>query len=431
VIKNAARSSRARPDRSGVAKLLIAVAVIAVGVGFGAFAFEVVVRAAVPVSDFFYEFDPHVGLKGIPNKHGRAVKRGIFDAPVEINSHGFRDREHPWDKPAGARRVVLLGDSFIEAVQVPFDRSITPLLEARVRQAAGAVELINLGLSGFGTAREYLMLRAYGLRYQPDLVVLFLVGNDISDNSARLQGKPFVPYPVPGADGAVARDERGGPRFTPFADRTSSLGAVATFFRDHSKSYRALREAIDSSASLNGLLYRVGLMSTPPEQVNRPGATNFGFYEIYRVTPTPVWAEAWALTESMLVATRDLAAASGARFAVVLVPSAWEVYPELWEGILRKIPGMREVAMDLTLPSRRLSAFLAAHDIPHVSLLAEFRARSGQLPPLYIAGDAHWTVDGHRLAAELLADDVTVALDGAGGRVARSDDKTRDKGVNP
>jgi hypothetical protein len=426
---NIAKRSVAPPPRSGVAKLLAVVVVATVGIGLGALAVEALVRAALPVSDFFYEFDPYVGLIGIPNKHGRAVKRGTFDTPVNINSHGFRDREHAWAKPPGTRRVVLLGDSFIEALQVPFERSLTPLLEQELRQNAGDVEFINLGLSGFGTAREYLMLREYGLRYTPDLVVMFFVGNDISDNSRRLQGKPFLPYPVPGPDGSVALDAQGRPQFSPFADRTSSLGRVAAFLRDHSKSYRALREAIDSSPGLNGLLFRLRFMSTPPEQVNRPGVTNFGYYEIYRLDPTPVWREAWALTESMMVATRDLAASHGARFAVVLVPSAWEVYPELWDGILTNVPVMREVPMDLTLPSRRLGAFLAAHDIPYVSLLSEFRARSRQLPALYVAGDAHWTADGHRLAADLLAADLSSAMRGA-GRVARTDTKTRDKDVN-
>ncbi|MGH7393408.1 MAG: GDSL-type esterase/lipase family protein [Candidatus Rokuibacteriota bacterium] len=430
MIDSVTGSPSTRPARSGVAKTLLCATVVLVGIGFGALAFEVAVRAAVPVGDFFYEFDPRVGLKGIPNKHGRAIRRGIFDTPVEINSHGFRDREHTYDKSAGTRRVVLLGDSFIEALQVPFERSVTPLLEDRIRRVNGAVEFINLGLSGFGTGRQYLMLREYGLRYQPDLVVLFFVGNDISDNSRRLQGKPFVPYPLPAPNGSLARDERGQPRFSPFADRTSRLGAVATFLRNHSKGYRALREAIDSSASLNGLLYRVGLMTTPPEQVNRPSADNFGFYEIYRLNPTPVWAEAWALTEGMLVATRDLAAAHGARFAVVLVPSAWEVYPELWEGILRRIPAMRDVPMDLELPSRRLGAFLAAHRIPYVSLLTEFRARAGKLPLLYVAGDAHWTADGHRLAADLLAGHVTSLMTAAGGAMVRADVAARSDGAH-
>jgi lysophospholipase L1-like esterase len=389
---------------------LLRIVTVLVGVGLGALTVEAVVRLALPVSDFFYEFDPHVGLKGIPAKQGWAVKRGAFATPVAFNSHGFRDREHAWTKPEGTRRVMLLGDSFIEALQVPLERSITALLEERLRSAGHRVELVNLGLSGFGTARQYLMLRHYGLRYQPDLVVLFFVGNDISDNSRRLQGKPFVPYPVPGPDGRLARDDDGAPRFSPFTDRTSALEPVAALLRRHSKAYRALREAADSAPSLNGLLYRAGLVTTPPEQVNRPDRDNFGFYEIYRPTLTPAWAEAWALTEDMLLATRDLAGRHGARFAVVLVPAAWEVYPEWWNDILRRVPAMREVPMDLTLPSARLGAFLAAHDIPYVSLLAEFRARAAQLPPLYIAGDAHWTADGHRLAADLVAGPIASLL---------------------
>ena len=406
------RSGRVPLSTGG--KVFVCAVVVVVGVLFGALALEVAVRVAVPVSDFFYEFDPYVGLKGVPNKHGRAVKRGIFDTTVVFNSHGFRDREHAYAKAPGARRVVMLGDSFIEALQVPFEASVTPLLEAKVRQRVPGAELVNLGLSGFGTGREYIMLREYGLKYQPDLVVLFFVGNDISDNSKRLHGKPFLPYPVPAPDGALARDANGQPQFSPFVDTTSRLGPLASFLRVHSKGYRALREAIDSSSAVNGLLYRLGFMSTPPEQVNRPGASNFGFYEIYRLNPTPVWAEAWSLTEGMLVATRDLAASRGARFAVVLVPSAWEVYPDVWEKIKTKVPGMADVPMDLTLPSRRLEKFLANHDIPYVSLLDDFRARAGTSPALYVVGDAHWTEAGHRLATELLAERVAGLIPSAG-----------------
>jgi hypothetical protein len=423
--------AHSRPALSRPAKVAGWLLVIVAGITFGALAFEAVVRVAVPVSDFFYEFDPHVGLKGIPNKHGRAVKRGIFDTPVAINSHGFRDREHGYDKPTGTRRIVLLGDSFIEALQVPFEQSVTPLLEENLRPATGPVELINLGLSGFGTGREYLMLREYGLRYHPDLVVLFFVGNDISDNSRRLQGKPFIPYPLPGPDGGLTRDAAGQPQFSSFADRTSRLGGLATALRNHSKGYRAVREAIDTSAPLHGLLYRAGFMSTPPEQVNRPDSSNFGYYEIYRPTPTPVWAEAWGVTEGMLVATRDLAASHGARFVVILVPAAWEVYPQLWEDVRGRVPAMREVALDLELPSRRLGAFLSAHDIPYVSLLSEFRARAGTLPPLYVRHDAHWTAEGHRLAATLLTGDVRRVLQSGSGRVAHIDTTSHAKGAHP
>src|SRR5438093_9901774 len=93
---------------------------LALGVCLGAVALEVVVRSFIPVSDSLWEFDAVVGMTLIPGRHGRWVKPGIFDAPVEINSAGFRDREHELTKPAGTRRVLLLGASFVEALQVPF-----------------------------------------------------------------------------------------------------------------------------------------------------------------------------------------------------------------------------------------------------------------------------------------------------------------------
>jgi hypothetical protein len=76
------------------------------------------------------------------------------------------------------------------------------------------------------------------------------------------------------------------------------------------------------------------------------------------------------------------------------------------------------VAMDPDLPSRRLGAFLGRHNIRYVSLLPEFRARGRTLPPLYVRQDAHWTVDGHRLATDLLVDGIHRALDESDRRVA-------------
>jgi lysophospholipase L1-like esterase len=383
---------------------------LAVGVGLGAVLLEVSVRLFFPVSDFFWQWDPAIGMKLIPGKEGRAIQHGIFDTRVKVNSVGFRDREHTLEKPAGARRVVLLGDSFLEAMQVPFDRSITPLLESRLQSGTGPTELINLSVSGTGTAREYLALREYGVRYKPDLVLLFFVGNDVSDNSQRLHGLPYVPYPRTTADGDLARDEAGRPSFTPFKDQTSSLSTVTGLFRNHSKAYRFLRETVDNSPGLNRLLYKLRLVSTPPETVNAPAGDNFGFYEIYRVEPKPAWAEAWHLTEEMMLAARDLASASHAKFGVVLIPAYWEVDSQRWSEALTQLPSMRNAALDLELPSKRLTNFLTAHDVPVINLLPEFRARAARLPALYLRSDAHWTVDGHRLAADLLTEPVAALL---------------------
>src|SRR5438128_10603368 len=116
-----------------LSKRLIAVGLLfAVGLGLGAVLLEVGVRFFFPVSDFFWEFDPAIGMKLIRGKEGRAIQRGIFDTRIKVNSVGFSDREHTPQKPAGTRRVVMLGDTFLEPVRVQFERVISWLLQKRL-----------------------------------------------------------------------------------------------------------------------------------------------------------------------------------------------------------------------------------------------------------------------------------------------------------
>lgn len=379
-----------------------------VGAALGLLLFEITVRLFIPVSDFLWQWDSRIGMKLVPGMHGRFVKRGLFDVAVDVNSLGFRDREHTVDKQTGIKRVVLLGDSFIEALQVPFEESISAQLEDKLTHQAGGTEVINFGVSATGTARHYLALREYGLQYKPDVVLAFFVGNDIGDNSRRIQARSYVPYPQTTSDGKLAHDEAGRLLFTPFADENSRFAFINNLLKNYLKSYRLIREAIDNSSGLPRLLSAMRLKA--PNEGNIAAGDNFGFYEIYRIEQKPVWAEAWRVTEQLLVELRNLTESNGARFAVVLVPGAWEVYPQLWDSVRSDIPGMRHAALDLEQPSKRLATFLTAHGITVITLLPEFRKRAGNSGALYVQSDAHWTAEGHRLAADLLVGPVSAML---------------------
>ena len=53
---------------------------------------------------------------------------------VRINSHGFRDRERSYDKPEGTSRIVVLGNSWTEALQVPLEKTCPALLESDLQK---------------------------------------------------------------------------------------------------------------------------------------------------------------------------------------------------------------------------------------------------------------------------------------------------------
>ena len=389
------------------AALQLGLAVCALGISL--LIFEGMVRVFVPVSDFFWQPDPVLGSRLVPNKEGRFVRRGQFDVPVAINSHGFRDREHGHAKPAGTTRVLLLGNSTVEALQVPFEKSITAVLEARLRQGGLNAEAINLGNSGFGTGREYLMLREHGLKYDPDVVLLFFVSNDLAHNSVRLEGIPYLPYPILAQDGSLARDSQNRPRFTRPALSPRSRNSWSATIKEHSKGYRLLRVTVTESPVLHAIAFKLGALSEPPPEDDL-GARSLGMFEMYRTPMTPAWAEALSTTEQLLAETAELAHAHRARFAVVLVPMAWEVYPARWSALRARVPALNGPDLDLMNVSRRITDFLARRQISCVNLLPAFREAGGTSPALYFSEDPHWAADGHRLAAQVAARAVQTTL---------------------
>lgn len=103
---------------------------------------------------------------------------------VRTNSQGVRsDRDIPYEKTEGTFRIVGLGDSFTLGYEVEQEDTFLHQLETNLKgRGFEHVEVINLGVSGFGTSEELITLKEEGMRYDPDLVVLGYFVNDIQNN---------------------------------------------------------------------------------------------------------------------------------------------------------------------------------------------------------------------------------------------------------
>jgi hypothetical protein len=107
---------------------------------------------------------------------------------VTYNERGWRDRNHADEAPDGTMRVLILGDSFMEAYSVDFDDSIHAQLERQADMTGRDLEVINLGVGGFGTLQSYLVYGEEGQNYSPDLVLLgFTADNDVANNTLELE----------------------------------------------------------------------------------------------------------------------------------------------------------------------------------------------------------------------------------------------------
>ena len=130
----------------------------------------------------FLEPDREIGWKQLPGHQwtwaGHHWYAADFRVAVHTNAEGFRDLSREPTKPAGVLRVAMLGDSFIEAVQVPLDETASRVLERQLNAegAAGAQrwEVLNFGISNFGVGQYFLTWQHHARKYHPDYVAVFI-----------------------------------------------------------------------------------------------------------------------------------------------------------------------------------------------------------------------------------------------------------------
>ncbi len=107
------------------------------------------------------------------------------------NSLGARATyEISYEKPAGQRRIVLIGDSFIYGLNLDDSETIASQLK---KLLPADWEVINLGVPGFGTDQSLLLLMQEVSEYNPDIVIYGLYQNDFSNNIALYQHETYKP----------------------------------------------------------------------------------------------------------------------------------------------------------------------------------------------------------------------------------------------
>jgi len=313
---------------------------------------EVSLRAmnAVNPSFIFYadSYGRYRGRPGAPH-HGST-----------LNSRGFNDREHTIERPAEVMtRIVALGDSFAFGV-VPRPANYLTLIEQEL-SSAGAVEIINLGVSGTEPRDYRAILVDEGLRFQPDLVLVSVyVGNDLEVRSPRWYERSYVTtlanfvwhlnrarQTVVVAEGALAE----------YHDEEPSMDDRSFTRIQMERAWLYTSADARLEAAVNGMISDIGEIQT-------------------------------------------LARGAGADCMVVLIPDETQVDSTLQDEVARAW-GRTRGSLDFERPSRVVRDSLARAGIPAIDLLPAFR-QAGADTQLYKPRDTHWNLAGNRLGAETI-----------------------------
>jgi hypothetical protein len=350
--------------------------------------------------------DPLRGIAHIPGARGPGA-RGLNDTRgrpwVEINRDGMRGPDTPLKHTPGTLRIALLGDSFIEAFEVPFDSTVGQVLARRLSALRGApVEVLNFGTGGYGTTQELLTLRHQVWKYTPDLVVLAVTtGNDITDNYQPLSQGSYRPYYVYQGQQLVLD--------TSFRETQA--------YRDRAVWTRRLLGVVQGS-SLIQLINRVRHASRRSErqQQNMVGSNQgdeLGLRDEVQLPPaTDDWRKAWRVTEGVLRMMRDECRSRHTPFALVTLTRGTQVTPirSQKESTLRQLG-----VTDLFYPERRLAEFGRQEGIAVLNLAPSMAIEAEQRQVYFHAfedslGIGHWNSAGHLAAGERIAAWLAVEL---------------------
>jgi hypothetical protein len=374
---------------------------------------EALLRRLEPAGTVFYQADASALYRLRPGAHARYHYPWLSpgeEVEVAINSRGFRGAELA--SPKTAARVVVYGDSFIEARSTRLADTFPARIEAALRaRGHGSLEVVNAGVTGYGPDQVLARLDADLALLQPDLVILALyAGNDWGDlvrdqlwsldaGGHLERGAPLLDEPL-----RAALEERSGFR------------ALATV-RAASRFWAELRDP-GPTAGKPGASIEAVLRECQREYADsrrRPGRVTNLFRDHYDADVSALPRSESASYKRRLMA--EVLAAAGRVVATRSVPVAGSVLTTRSVPLmLLAIPAASDVSdahphrVDGSrFPEYRpetltdgIEEIAGELGLPVVNLFGPFRERRGAA--LYYPIDGHWNAAAQALAAQLVAD---------------------------
>lgn len=308
----------------------------------------VLIQLHWPNSSFSGEVFGNLAQFGIPRPPRHKVD-------VKYDHNGFRN-----DRNYTQANVAVIGDSFVEAAIVPYEKSIVKQLEARLNTTT-----VNLGQIAYGFQQEMEVLRRYGLKMSPKLVIWVLFGgNDLRDVEAYEYLRKQVGKPVPKE---------------PLQKRLFIRNILVASSNVFNSKFRTqpTRKALDHS----GLYKRAD------------GKRERVYFSQSNESYNPYQ---WKVATETLSEARTISNKAGAEFVVVYIPRKFRIYRDH----LEVTPGTFISKWTLNNLPSDLEKWCRENNMHFVNLTPELQksVASGVHP--YFIDDVHWNELGHRIAAD-------------------------------
>ena len=305
------------------------------------------------------------------------------------NSFGLIGPQVSIKKPEGIKRIAILGDSYTEALQVPYQDNFCMGMEAilnKRRLGNKGIEVLNAGLAGYSPLAEYIYYKRNISVFKPDLVVLQIFANDVFDDNKFGSMADFDSQGLPLRLRIFWPDSRN--------DANWNRG-IRSYLVEHSR----LAEYIYLKAVKSQKKSKLNRLMNAKEEFN--DQNQFFIIDSGNILfkDNKFKDKLWSKTRKYIASLNNLVRDSGARFMVFYIPMEGQ--------LLMGKYSVHVYSSAQNLPFNRdfnflLKEFCEKEKIPYLDLQDDFQLHSEKM--LYLETDGHLTKTGHRVVAYSLAE---------------------------
>ena len=333
--------------------------------------------------------DPNLGFRYVPGDHAWFFPEGHLRTTVHVNRYGWIAPEWSESKPPNRLRIALLGDSFLEALQVERSETASAVAQRELQERIGpGVDFMAFGRSGFSQTEQFFLLQSEVMRFAPDVIVdFFFPGNDIADVSRSTTEDILRPFYTVAPDGQLVLDN--------------------SFDRGPAYRFRVLVDPFKRKSALVSLIVQdYNAVRRRQAATSQQHDVEKGYLSLCTSAPDANFVASYQLNRRILEDEAALAKQYGIPFVLVTLDNpAYE--PQVAEKIRHQAPSFDPYCIenDMAQVAHRSGVY-------HLGLQSVFAdAYSRNKIDLHWPIDGHWNAAGNRIAGQALANTLERVLE--------------------
>lgn len=346
--------------------------------------FEIVLRIWFYQNPIFHKLHPYYVYTLNPDAKFSEYHPGLeAKVSMEINDLGFNAPLIEYDNQENKKRIMVIGDSFVECYSVGLESCFTTRMQENL---GDDYEVLSFGVGSWATDNEYKVLELEGPKYKPEVAVVVFHINDLW---------------------TIKRDyifiEQDGQLIDETPIKWGVARKISYGFAEISHVYRLYYWVVGQHVTLSKIFQGVGLTSDPYNDEKPKFGWNTPLGLFYDIEDQDI-EENYEKFEMILIKYKEFTERNSIRLLFVILPVTEQVSDSEYNTRINK-GDITESGFTIQLPFERIMVMMDDLKIDYVYPLEALRYEENQ-SSVYLRGDPHLNSKGNQILAGAILDEL-------------------------